>query len=59
MCESNSRRTGFVSHRRLPVISDKLDPSIGESGPHDFAVRELRRSSNGQSSSTASRCQRP
>jgi hypothetical protein len=33
------RCTGLFSHRRLPIIIGKLDPSVGRSGPHDFAVR--------------------
>jgi hypothetical protein len=32
--------TGLVSHHRLPIIIDRLDSSIGESGPHDLAVRD-------------------
>src|SRR6266481_5844630 len=31
--------TGLFCHRRLQVISRKLDPSVGGTGPHDFAVR--------------------
>ena len=31
--------TGLFCHRRLQVISRKLDTSVGASGPHDFAVR--------------------
>jgi len=34
------RCTGLDSHRRLPNSLGKLDPSIGRSGPHAFAVRE-------------------
>jgi hypothetical protein len=33
------RCPGFSSHRRLPIIIDKLDLSIGRPGPHAFAVR--------------------
>ena len=34
------RRAGLSSHRRLPGQRPcKLDPSVGGSGPHDFAVR--------------------
>jgi hypothetical protein len=31
----------LVSHRRSPNIFGKLDPSVGRSGPHVFAVRLL------------------
>src|SRR5262249_51963380 len=27
------------SHRRFSQLREKLDPSVGRSGPHDFAVR--------------------
>jgi hypothetical protein len=47
--------SGLASHRRLPIIIDKLDPSVGGSGPHDFAVRVHRRSSGDDLASTASR----
>jgi hypothetical protein len=33
------RCPGFVSHRRLPDITGRLDPSVGGSGPHDSLVR--------------------
>jgi hypothetical protein len=33
------RGAGLDSPRRLPVITGSLDPSIGGSGPHAFAVR--------------------
>src|SRR5215471_13024451 len=34
------RRAGLSSHRRLPGRRPcRLDPSVGGSGPHDFAVR--------------------
>jgi hypothetical protein len=33
------RRTGLDSHRRPPIIISALDPSVGGSGPHGFAVR--------------------
>jgi hypothetical protein len=43
--------TGLFCHRRLrikfclspvgPTLLRKLDASVGASGPHDFAVREL------------------
>src|SRR5262249_43020683 len=33
------RCTGLCSHRRLPIIFGKLDPSVGGSGPHGLAVR--------------------
>jgi hypothetical protein len=32
---------GLVGHHRLPIIAGRLDPSVGGSGPHDFAVREI------------------
>jgi hypothetical protein len=38
MCESNSRSAGLDSLRR-PQSSCELDPSVGRSGPHAFAVR--------------------
>jgi len=31
--------SGLFSHRRLQRFACKLDPSVGRSGPHDFAVR--------------------
>jgi len=31
--------SGLFSHRRPPIIINELDPSVGGSGPHDFAVR--------------------
>jgi hypothetical protein len=31
--------TGLFCHRRLQVTTCKLDPSVGGTGPHDFAVR--------------------
>jgi len=34
------RRPGFDCLRRLRVLTLRLDPSIGGSGPHAFAVRE-------------------
>jgi hypothetical protein len=33
------RCTGLFSHRRPEIITPGLDPSVGRSGPHDFAVR--------------------
>ena len=33
------RCTGLFSHRRRRFIHRRLDPSVGEAGPHDFAVR--------------------
>ena len=33
--------TGLFCHHRLADTSAKLDASVGASGPHDFAVREL------------------
>jgi hypothetical protein len=46
--------TGFLATVACERIH-KLDASTGASGPHDFAVRDLRRSSFGASASTASR----
>jgi hypothetical protein len=46
--------TGLVCHRRFAEDSTKLDASVGASGPHDFAVRGLHRSSLGATASTAS-----
>src|SRR5581483_2529851 len=34
------RCTGLSGHRRLAKRPARLDSSVGESGPHDFAVRE-------------------
>jgi hypothetical protein len=34
------RGTGLVSPRHWQIIFRQLDPSVGGSGPHDFAVRE-------------------
>jgi hypothetical protein len=31
--------SGLFSHRRRQIIICRLDPSVGGSGPHDFAVR--------------------
>ena len=39
MCESDSWCAGLVSHHRLAKRPARLDPSVGESGPHDLAVR--------------------
>ena len=39
MCESDSRSAGLDSLRRPAIIIARLDPSVGRSGPHDFAVR--------------------
>jgi hypothetical protein len=33
------RSTGLVSLRRRPIDVDRLDPSVGGTGPHAFAVR--------------------
>ena len=38
--------TGLFCHRRLRNSFRKLDASVGASGPHDFAVRDLPRSSH-------------
>jgi len=38
------RGTGLDSPRRGPIILDPLDPSLGGSGPRDFAVRVPARS---------------
>jgi len=37
--------TGLSCHHRLADHPTKLDASVGASGPHDFAVRFMRRSS--------------
>ena len=47
--------TGLFCHRRLKIIIDKLDASVGASGPHDFAVRAHRHPSLDVAASTASR----
>src|SRR5262245_46152369 len=41
------RCAGLDSHRRPATRLAELDPSVGGSGPHDFAVRISRRSSAG------------
>ena len=46
--------TGLFCHRRLADHSEKLDASVGASGPHDFAVRKKPRSSVVATASTAS-----
>jgi len=46
--------TGLFCHHRLRDTSRTLDASVGASGPHDFAVRVLHRSSTGATASTAS-----
>jgi hypothetical protein len=45
---------GLCCHRRLAETSAKLDASVETSGPHDFAVRKLARSSVAPSASIAS-----
>jgi hypothetical protein len=50
---------GVLATVARELVTRELDPSVGGSGPHDFAVRELRRSSNAQSASIASRYLRP
>jgi hypothetical protein len=45
--------TGLFCHRRSSSF-DELDASVGASGPHDFAVRNLHRSSIDAVASTAS-----
>ena len=40
-----SPATGLCCHRPLASFSRQLDASVGASGPHDFAVRVMRRSS--------------
>src|ERR1700678_2201283 len=47
--------TGLVCHHRLADTSAKLDASVGASGPHDFAVRKITRSSVAPPASIASR----
>ncbi len=39
LCPCSPRCTGLDSHRRPPIIISALDPSVGGSGPHGFAVR--------------------
>jgi hypothetical protein len=51
--------TGLFCHRRSRNCFHKLDASVGASGPHDFAVRELALSSAAPLASTASRALRP
>jgi hypothetical protein len=47
---------GLFCHRRLRIFSSaKLDASVEASGPHDFAVRNVARSSAAPPASTASR----
>jgi hypothetical protein len=47
--------TGLLSPSSLKKLaSQELDASVGASGPHDFAVRKLRRSSSRALASTAS-----
>jgi hypothetical protein len=53
-CFALSPVTGLVCHRRLADTSATLDASVGASGPHDFAVRKLARSSVAPSASIAS-----
>jgi hypothetical protein len=31
--------SGLFSHRRPPITIGRLDSSVGESGPHSFAIR--------------------
>ena len=47
--------TGLFCHRRRRNCFRQLDASVGASGPHDFAVREVALSSAAPFASTASR----
>jgi hypothetical protein len=49
--------TGLVCHhrKRNAQALSPLDASVGASGPHDFAVRRTRSSSEARQASTASR----
>jgi hypothetical protein len=53
------RRPGFGCLRRAKAFAFRLDPSIGGTGPHAFAVRLRSRSSADHKASIASRSQRP
>ncbi len=46
--------TGLFSHHRSAIRLAELDPSVGRSGPHDFAVRARHRSPGDTGTSTAS-----
>jgi len=48
---------GFVATVALGLVSPRLDPSVGRSGPHAFAVRKA--AFVGARTSIASRLQRP
>ena len=50
-----SRVTGLSCHPRRRSCLHQLDSSVGASGPHDFPVREIARSSAALLASTASR----
>jgi hypothetical protein len=50
---------GLIASIAQRIDSAKLDSSVGESGPHDFAVRLVHRSSCDPKASIASRTQRP
>src|ERR1035437_7816193 len=54
MCESNSRRSGFLVTVAC-ASSRRLDAGVEASGPHDFAVRESTVRQRQPSASTASR----
>ena len=54
-----SRVTGLSCHPRRRSCLHQLDASVGASGPHDFAVRKMARSSAALLASTAFRAQRP
>ena len=40
LCRALPGEPGFVATVALRVIATRLDPSVGGSGPHDFAVRK-------------------
>ena len=46
---------GFLATVACAFVTHKLDPSVGRSGPHDFAVREGKHSSHAAIASIASR----
>jgi hypothetical protein len=50
--------TGLFCHRHRRNRFRQLDASVGASGPHDFTVRDQRRSSCVAAASIASRTQR-
>jgi hypothetical protein len=49
---------GFLATVACGLVTRKLDPSVGGTGPHAFAVRNVSRSSGASIASTASRAPR-